>query len=191
MKVKIISSRPGYWYEEHVGHVFEVKHRGIKGCEYEHSFGFIDAKDCEIVEDDAKQTNPKDLAATTRLDLSLFPDSAVIYGALGMTEGDLKYGGYNFRVDGVKLSVYMAALRRHSKKFYNGEWADKKTKVPHLASMLGSVAIIIDGFVKGNIIDDRPPAVDITKLLDEMQDNVEHLQKIFKRKTPRYTEKKQ
>lgn len=135
---------------------------------------------------DTKPTNPKDAAATTRLDLSLFPASAVAYGALAMTEGDLKYGGYNYREAGVCVSIYDAALGRHMSKFMQGEWADPKTEVPHLANALACVAVLIDGFVQGNINDDRPPKQDMGKLYDEMQQAVAHLQSLFPRRAARY-----
>jgi hypothetical protein len=134
---------------------------------------------------DTKPTNPKDAAATTRLDLSLFPTSAVAYGALAMTEGDLKYGGYNYRDAGVCVSIYKAALDRHMAKFYNGEWADPKTKVPHLANALACVAVLIDGFEQGNVNDDRPP-VQGSEIYDRFQGIVAHLQEIFPRKAARY-----
>lgn len=137
-----------------------------------------------------KSSNPKDRAATTRLDLSLWPETASIYGALAMTEGDCKYGGFNFREQGASVSTYYAALRRHMIKFYNGEWADEKTKVPHLANMLGCIAILVDGFEQGNIIDDRPPRVDCSQLLDDMENHVKVLQELFKDYNPvRATEK--
>lgn len=129
---------------------------------------------------DTKDSNPKAHAASTRLDLSLFPMTAIIYGALGMTEGDYKYRAYNYRDEGVCVSTYIAALGRHAAKFYNGEWADKKTRVPHLASMIDCVAILIDCFEKGNIKDDRPPSVDIDGLLIECESVVAHLQELFK-----------
>ena len=135
--------------------------------------------------DDLKATNPKDAAATTRIDLSLVPDSAVVYCALAMTEGDLKYGGYNYREAGVQASVYVAALRRHVAKYTNGEWADPKTKVPHLANAIACLAVLIDGHEHGNINDDRPP-VQSSDLYDRAEEIVKHLQTIFPRKAKRY-----
>lgn len=135
---------------------------------------------------DTKDTNPKDNAATTRLDLSLFPASARAYGALAMTEGDLKYGGYNYRDAGVQVSVYYAALNRHMDKFFNGEWADPKTLVPHLANAIACVAVLIDSFEQGNVNDDRPPVQDTAGLLARMEENVAHLQKIFPRQYQRH-----
>jgi hypothetical protein len=135
---------------------------------------------------DTKDTNPKDAAATTRLDLSLFPASARAYGALAMTEGDLKYGGYNYRTAGVQVSVYYAALNRHMDKFFNGEWADPKTRVPHLANALACVAVLIDAFEQGNVNDDRPPVQDTSGLLAGMEELVAHLQRIFPRRHARH-----
>jgi len=135
-----------------------------------------------------KPTNPKDRAATTRLDLTLFPMTAVAYGALAMTEGDLKYGGYNFRVAGVLASVYVAALLRHVSKWYNGQWADPDTRVPHLANALACIAVLIDAHEAGVLKDNRPPKVGMDLMLKQMQDIVEHLQKLFPDGPGRYTE---
>lgn len=135
-----------------------------------------------------KPTNPKDRAASNRLDLTLFPMTAIIGGALAMTEGDCKYGGYNSRKMGVNVSVYVAALDRHKIKFYNGEWADEKTLVAHLDSMIACCAILRDGFAMGNIIDDRPPKVNVTKMLEEAEEQVKHLHELFPNGPKRFTE---
>lgn len=135
-----------------------------------------------------KPTNPKDAAATTRVDLSLFPMSAIVYGALAMTEGDLKYGGYNYRPAGVQSSIYVAANGRHVGKWYNGEDNDPRTRVPHLGSALASIAILIDGIEQGNLNDDRPPRQDIS-IYDRAEDIVRHLQELFPRRVPRYRER--
>jgi len=134
---------------------------------------------------DSKTSNPKDSAATTRLDLSLFPASARAYGSLGMTEGDLKYGGFNYRDVGVAASVYYAAAGRHLDKWFNGEDVDPKTLVPHLASALASIAILIDGIEQGNINDDRPPSQS-SALYDRFEGIVAHLQKTIPRRAERY-----
>lgn len=126
-----------------------------------------------------KETNPKDRMATTRLDLSLFPTTAKAYGALAMTEGDLKYGGYNYRTAGVKASVYYAAANRHLDKWFNGEWADQKTGVPHLASALACIGVLIDAIECSKLNDDRPPQCDMATLLNDMENKVIHLQKLF------------
>jgi len=144
-----------------------------------------------VNKNDFKPTNPKDILATTRLDLTTFPDTAVVYGSLGMMEGHLKYGAFNYRVGGVLASVYIAAARRHMAKYYNGEWADQKTEVPHLASALACIAIIIDAHECGVLTDDRPPRhPDMEKFFDEMEAHVKHLADTFppENSPGRYTE---
>lgn len=138
---------------------------------------------------ETKPTNPKDRAATSRLDLTLFPDTAAIYGALAFTEGDLKYGGYNYREAGVSASVYYAACKRHLAKWYNGEEADPKTHIPHLASALACVAVLIDSNIKGVMSDDRPPKAPVAELLSDLEETVKHLQAMFANPPARYTEK--
>ena len=137
---------------------------------------------------DFKPTNPKDRMATSRLDLSLFPDTAVIYGALGMTEGDSKYGGYNYRVGGVLASVYVAAGRRHIAKWFNGQESDPKTGVHHLASALACIAILIDAREAGVLRDDRPPQLPLAQLLESLESSVKHLHTIFPNGPARFTE---
>jgi hypothetical protein len=137
---------------------------------------------------DFKPTNPKDRMAISRLDLSLFPDTAVVYGSLGMTEGDCKYGGFNFRVGGVLASVYYAAAKRHLAKWFNGEWADAKTNVPHLGSALACVAIIIDAVECGVLRDDRPPKTALAKLLSDAELLVTKLHTMFPNGPVRFTE---
>jgi len=130
---------------------------------------------------DVKETNPKDdAAAGTRVDLSLYPQTAIIHGALAMTEGHLKYGGYNYRVSGVKASVYIAALRRHLMKWEAGQNWDLKTLVHHLGSVIACAGIMLDAEVCGKLIDDRPPAVpNIDELLAEAERITQHLHEIY------------
>lgn len=135
---------------------------------------------------DVKPSNPKDSAASNRLDLSLFPATARAYGALAFVEGDQKYGGFNFRSVGAKASVYYAAAGRHLDKWFNGEDIDRKTGVPHLANAIGCLAVLIDGIEKGNLNDDRPPTVDMTGLLDRFESAVGKLRELFPRRTARY-----
>ncbi len=137
---------------------------------------------------DTKPSNPKDRAATTRLDFTLFPDTAAAYGALAMTEGDCKYGGYNYRPAGVNASVYIAACKRHLAKWYNGEECDPVTSVPHLANAIACIAVLIDSLEFGNLIDDRPPKCDVAGLLKRFETNVKHLQQLYPNGPDRFKE---
>lgn len=133
-----------------------------------------------------KATNPKDAIGSTKLPMHLVPDSAKAYLALAFLEGATKYGAYNWRVAGVRTSIYMAAAQRHQAKFWNGEWADPKTKVPHLASAMACMAIVLDAKLVGKLTDDRPPAAPIGELIDGMSENVQHLIEMHKDMNPRH-----
>lgn len=133
-----------------------------------------------------KDTNPKDAIGSTKLPLDLVPDTLSVFAALAFTEGATKYGAYNWRVAGVRASIYKAALERHLKKWWNGEWADEKTKVPHLASVIACAAIILDAQVAGKLTDDRPPAISLSSLIDSLEDNVKYLKELHKDKNPHH-----
>lgn len=135
---------------------------------------------------DTKLTNPKDAIGSTKLPLNLVPDTLEVFAALAFTEGALKYGSTNWRVSGVRASIYVAALKRHLKKYWNGEWADPKTGVPHLASVIACAAIILDANVAGKLTDDRPPKVDMAGLIDNLEPAIAHLKEMFKDHSPHH-----
>ena len=117
-----------------------------------------------------KPTNPKDRIGSTKLPVSLVPDTVSILAAQAFAEGASKYGAYNWRAAGVRMSIYMEAMRRHQMKLWNGEWADKKTKVPHLASIIACCGIIEDARACGKLTDDRPPALDVERMIEEAEE---------------------
>ncbi len=138
-----------------------------------------------------KDTNPKDAAATSRLDLSLVPESAIAHCALAMTEGHLKYGGYNWRTAGVLASVYYAGMGRHRQRWWNGQDYDPKTLVTELGYIMANAAILIDAIEHGKLVDDRPPKQDANGLLTRLEAGVKHLQAMFKNGPKRHTEQDQ
>lgn len=104
-----------------------------------------------------KPTNPKDLLGSGRLPLDLVPPGLVFYAAQAFLEGALKYGRYNWRVAGVRASIYKAALSSHLEKWWNGQDTDPVTGVSELGSVAACVAILIDAWMCGKLEDDRPP----------------------------------
>jgi hypothetical protein len=133
-----------------------------------------------------KQSNPKDVIGSTKLPLELVPDTIEVEVALAYLEGALKYGRYNWRLAGVRASIYYAAFKRHSKKWWNGENADKNTRVKHLASAIACLGILLDAELCGKLEDDRPPSVDLTKLIDSADATVAHLKELFKDHNPKH-----
>ena len=123
--------------------------------------------------------NPKDVASRERLDLGVVPDTVVVAAATAFLEGALKYGRYNWRIAGVKASVYDAALRRHRKKWWNGENRDPATRVKHLASIIACAGILLDAELVGKLTDDRPPRANITDAIDDATEVCRHLRRLL------------
>jgi len=133
---------------------------------------------------DMKPTNPKDAIGSTKVPYDLVPESAIAELATGFLEGALKYGRYNWRAKGVRASIYYSAMRRHMAKWYNGEDADEKTRVKHLASVMACCAIILDADLCGKLNDDRPPKAPVSKRIDELFEVIAHLKGLFKDEHP-------
>lgn len=136
---------------------------------------------------DTKETNPKDAIGTTKLDFGLVPDTAVAAMAVGFTEGDAKYGGHNYRVAGVRASIYHAALRRHVAKWWNGEDTDPTTGVPHLWNALCCLAVLVDADECKKLTDDRPPRAPVADMIDGGAGYVQRLRELFPNGPRRYT----
>lgn len=129
---------------------------------------------------DQKATNPKDEIGSTKLGTTVVPDVVKFYCALGNLEGALKYGTANWSEAGIRVSIYLDALDRHITKFKSGEWADSKTKVPHLSSALACIGIILDADMRGKVVDDRPPPnPELRAFIDEAEAAVAHLKELF------------
>lgn len=133
-----------------------------------------------------KLTNTKDAIGSTKLPLNLVPDTVSLFAALSFAEGASKYGAYNWRSAGVRASIYRAALDRHLKKWWNGEDADPKTGVPHLASVIACAGIILDAGVCGKLTDDRPPRAALGNLIEQMEATVKSLYEMHAHMTPHH-----
>jgi hypothetical protein len=114
----------------------------------------------------------------------LVPDTITVEVALAYLEGALKYGRGNWRIAGVRASVYNDALERHRMKWWNGENGDPKTRVKHLASVIACAGILLDAELCGMLNDDRPPAAPIGKLIDSADERVAFLKELFKDHNP-------
>lgn len=133
---------------------------------------------------DTKNTNPKDQIGSDKLPMHLVPDTLKAYAALAFLEGALKYGKYNWRIAGVRMSIYLDALERHLASMKNGEWADPLTNVPHLASIIACCGIILDAKECGMLKDDRPPIAGTGALIRSMASDVVKLKELFKDHNP-------
>lgn len=136
---------------------------------------------------DTKPSNPKSSVGAKKLDLGLVPETALVSLAMAFLEGALKYGRYNWRIAGVSASTYYAAFNRHTKKWWNGQDADPKTRVMHLDNAMACLAIIRDAEVYGMLTDDRPPCPDpdaMARLIDDAEGTIAHLKAEFAEHNP-------
>lgn len=140
----------------------------------------------EMVGSQAPQPdNPKDMIGARKLPIGLVPDTLVAFAATAFAEGALKYGRFNWRVAGVRASIYNDAMERHRMRWWNGEDADPATRVKHLASIIACAGILLDAELNGMLTDDRPPAVEMGPQLDALAATVAHLREAFKDHAPR------
>lgn len=139
---------------------------------------------------DTKPSNPKDAFGSAKAPLGLVPDTVTADVSMAFLEGALKYGRYNWRVAGVRASIYNDAMERHRAKWWNGESRDPLTRVKHLANLVACAAIVLDSEICGMLEDDRPPAMPMGDYLDSLQAHIKHLKELFKDHTPpQYTQR--
>jgi len=132
--------------------------------------------------------NPKDAIGAGKLPLHLWPTTATAVGCLGFLEGALKYGRQNFRAIGVRSSIYYDAARRHLDAWWEGEDISPDAGVPHLASVLACIAIIVDAQAHGKLNDDRAFSIDrkYRELVERLTPEVNRLRKLFADKEPKH-----
>ena len=105
---------------------------------------------------DTKATNPKDAIAGTKVPLWLCSPIAMAHWAVAQFVGMAKYGAWNFRVSGVRSSVYTSAIKRHVDAYLSGEDYDPDGQ-HNLGAIMACCAIILEAEAAGNLTDDRPP----------------------------------
>lgn len=146
---------------------------------------------------ETKPSNPKDAIGASKLPMHLVPTAVTRYASLSFLEGALKYGKYNWRVAGVRMSIYLDAIHRHLGKLQDGEWADgdslppnedgskQGTQVPHLASIIACCGIILDAAECEKLTDDRPPVNGyVAEDLTAREAHIKYLKEMFKGYAP-------
>jgi hypothetical protein len=105
-----------------------------------------------------KPSNPKDALGILKVPMSTV--SAPVLAELGvaMLEGAMKYGRHNYRVIGVRASVYYdAVMARHMPAWWEGEDEDPDSGLSHITKAIASLVVLRDAMIQGKCIDDRPP----------------------------------
>lgn len=109
-----------------------------------------------------KASNPKDAAATgRRISFAAVPVRALAGAALALGgEGAHKYGRHNYRIAGVRASVYYDASLRHIFAWWEGEDIDPASHLHHIDKAIAGLLVLRDAQLGGMCTDDRPPPVD-------------------------------
>lgn len=141
------------------------------------------------IKSDTKLSNPKDAVGSTKIAMSYVPANVEAEIALGMMEGGLKYGRHNYRVVGVRASIYYDAARRHLMDWWEGEDIDKKSGLSHVSKAISSLVVLRDAMIRGNWDDDRPPKSK-PGWLDELNGVAAEVVARFPEPEAPYTEKK-
>lgn len=104
-----------------------------------------------------KPTNPKDPIGVRKVSMSVLPMQVVMEAALGMMEGDVKYGRFNYRAAGGRASVYYDALQRHLYEWWElGIEIDQASGIHHITKAITCLMVLRDCMLNGNLEDDRP-----------------------------------
>jgi hypothetical protein len=108
-----------------------------------------------------KETNPKDAVGIKKAPVSTLSAAVKYEAGLAMLEGARKYGRHNYRVVGVRASVYYDALNRHIDAWWEGEDIDPDSGLHHITKALGCLYVLRDAQLRDNWEDDRPPKPNI------------------------------
>ena len=119
----------------------------------------IDWSDAETQADSCstKPSNPKDALGIKKVPFSTVPATVMAELGVAMLEGALKYGRHNYRVIGVRASVYYDAEKRHMTDWWEGEDLDPDSQLSHVIKAIASLTVLRDAMISGNWVDDRPP----------------------------------
>lgn len=177
-EVAVILDDNGYIYESCEAEIWRWEHEGEDDIT---SYRVIEEANKAV-----KDSNPKDMIGSSKLPLHLWPTTATATGCLALLDGMLKYGRSNWRVAGVRASVYIDAAMRHLFKYLEGEDNDPDSGIPHLGHALACIAILIDAKAAGKLNDDRLVEGGYANLISELTPHVTRLKELHKDKSPKH-----
>jgi hypothetical protein len=138
----------------------------------------------------SKLSNPKDGLGILKVALSCVSWPVLFEVGIGMLEGALKYGRHNYRVVGVRASVYVDATLRHVGAFWEGEDEDPDSaaRLSHITKAITSLTVLRDSMIAGNWVDDRPPVTAPRGWMAALNDKVKALLAQYPEPVPPYTQ---
>lgn len=120
---------------------------------------YEDIKMAYSMVDKNPRTNPKKQFGDSKPAVHLVPPALILEAAIGLQEGAIKYGAYNWRETKIESMTYIAAMLRHLYAYLDGEDQDPESALgkSHLSGVAASLAILLDAINGDFLIDNRPP----------------------------------
>ncbi len=160
-------------------------HESIHYKEYDIvRYRVVEETKAEAIE--TKDINPKNSNGLAKLPLNLWPGLATAYGCIGLMNGGMRYGYGNYKATPVSMSIYLAAILRHTYALIEGQEFDEVDGSPHIGAILANCAIIVEARAVGTLVDDRPLTGGYLKEAEELTKHVARFQEMYKDRTPRH-----
>ena len=105
-----------------------------------------------------KDGNPKDAIGCTKPSTHFIPKPVLYEVGNVLFSGARKYGAFNWRIAGVRASVYQNAAGRHTDAWQEGQDLDPDSQIHHLSHAIAGLMIIRDAMIQDKFVDDRPPS---------------------------------
>lgn len=119
----------------------------------------------------SKASNPKDGVGVKKWrQYATLPLTVISELGVAMLEGHMKgYRRHNYRVSGVRASVYVDAAMGHIISWWEGEDLDPDTGLSHITKAMSSLVVLRDAMIQDMLTDDRPPKANLDKVKRELQ----------------------
>jgi len=114
-----------------------------------------------IIDDSSsmKDTNPKDAIGCMKSPMSTVPSCVLAEIGVAMLEGSAKYGRHNYRLAGIRASIYFDATMRHLFAWWDaGEDIDPDSGMSHITKAITSLIVLRDAMINNMCTDDRAPS---------------------------------
>lgn len=157
------------------------------------SFDFVmkmlPAEQTPVVHNNSKPTNPKDAVGIRKWrQYATVPLTVMTEVGVAMMEGALKYGRHNYRVAGVRASVYVDAAIGHIGQWWEGEDLDPDTKLSHITKAIASLVVVRDAMIQNMLNDDRPPKGQLDQVRANLQAVVDAMFEKYPESVEAFTE---
>lgn len=139
---------------------------------------------------ETKDTNPKDAVGVRKWrQFCAVPLTVLAEVGVALLEGARKYGRHNYRVAGVRASVYVDAAFGHIVQWWEGEDIDSDSGLSHVTKAIASLVVLRDAMIQGKLNDDRPPVAKLDDVRDDLQRAVDRIFENWPESVPPYMQR--